>query len=105
MPGKKPGKSVVFQLIQVAPPGGQIFKHYKWCHLVIKFPANAITAKEVKKSQRSYKIQRSYNSQRSYKSQGSYKSQRSYRSQRSYSSHRSENSQKSEISLKSDLKR
>ena len=36
-----------FQLIQVAPPGGQLFNYRKWCHLVIKFSTNARIVKEV----------------------------------------------------------
>ena len=36
-----------FQLIQVVPPGGQLFNYRKWCHLVIKFSTNARIVKEV----------------------------------------------------------
>ena len=38
---------IVKEVIQVAPPSGQIFNKCKWRHLVIKFPTNARIVKEV----------------------------------------------------------
>ena len=35
------------QLIQLVPPGGQIFNYCKWRHLVVKFPTSERIFKEV----------------------------------------------------------